>query len=148
MTNSPIGGKSVNPGKRIRAAIMILNIQKAKIALLVCVALIFRILFVNLGPGPSTTGSHSNRLVPHHFQAGAKRRTHFESQGQGAVECEAAEFCEEEKSNNDIQPEAPPFFLIRILRTIGKIEVKSFSFSSAFANTQSSRFLVLQVIRV
>jgi hypothetical protein len=63
------------------------------------------------------------------------------------VEYQAAEFCEEE-SKEDSQPTVPPFFLIRTLPALAKIEVGNFPFISAFANAISDRFLVLQVIRV
>jgi hypothetical protein len=124
---------------------MMFDIRKANIALLVCLAFIFRIMFVNLGI-LSAVG-HTNRLVPNNFHSITKRRAHFDSPVTHAMEYQAAEFCEEKESNSENRI-LPPFFLIRELLPLIKSEVRNFPFFIGLAGSLSHRFLMLQVIRI
>jgi hypothetical protein len=133
---------------------MLLGKMKINIAVLICTAFIFRLLFVNIGLVSSLNNRHNNSTINRHFSTIIKkRRKQFEpvatdkSNGYSSVE-----ILEEDKDNKELfrLNSFPLLFLFysKIEFKIQDILKKITPFNKRFAFNSSHRRLEYRVFRI
>lgn len=125
---------------------------KINTAIFICMAFIFRILFVNIGVISSLNTNHHS-AIKGHFASTIKKRKQTETVNQHEqVSFSIAEMCEE-NTDEDEQIKFNPFVL---LQNLYSLFTNKFSFQlekitppfDLLSSFSSDRYLKLQVIRI
>ena len=126
---------------------------KINSALIICLAFIFRVLFVNVGVISALTASQTKTFTKHQFSSGTKKRMIVETQSNSITsENSPMEVCEED-SNEENGAKSYSFFLIQVLFSFASNNLdtqltKIPDFSKYAPYTSSDRLLAFQVFRI
>ncbi|WP_317898100.1 hypothetical protein [Aurantibacillus circumpalustris] len=126
---------------------------KINSAIVICVAFIFRVLFVNIGIISSLSAQQNKGAIKSHFSSTMKRRKIVETTANPiTAENSPMELCEGE-SNEENQLKSTPLVLIQILYSFFSNNLKTglektYSFFAYSTFSSSPRFIAFQVFRV
>jgi len=126
---------------------------KINTAILICIAFIFRLLFVNIGLISSLETQQSKSIIKTHFSSTIKKRRQIQSSnnlinsGYSAIE-----ICEEDTDEASLL-KSNPFLLVQILfsffwNKINSQIKKITSFYNYLSYNSSHRYLAFQVFRI
>jgi hypothetical protein len=124
---------------------------KLSAATLVCLAIIFRLLFINVGL-ISSLSSSSSKLFAKHSSVLKKRRRIEVSAAANLKDYSALEICAEDPDNEEEMEKstAPPLFisLFSFVKHLVFLPKSNFSFDTIKCGLFPKKYLALSVIRV
>lgn len=127
---------------------------KINTATLICLAFIFRLLFVNIGFIASSNTNQNNNIIKRHFSTVIKKRRKSVDPINNSVSLgySPLEILEED-SNNDDQFKLNPFFLIHVFYSKVECKIKNAlkkitPFNKYFSYKSSYRYIEYQVFRI
>jgi uncharacterized protein YqkB len=126
---------------------------KINTAIIICIAFIFRLLFVNIGLISSLETQQNNRIIKAHFSSTIKKRRHIQSSNNIVNSgYSTVEICEED-SDEVSQIKSNPFLLLQFLFSFFSSKIndqveKINQFYNYLSYKSSHRYLAFQVFRI
>ena len=126
---------------------------KINSALIICLAFIFRVLFVNVGVISSLTSLQTKAFTKPNLSLNTKRQLIAETPANSVTaENSPMEACEED-SNEENEVKSNSFFLIQVLfsfalNTVDPQLTKTTDFSQYASYTSSDKLLAFQIFRI
>lgn len=126
---------------------------KINTAILICLAFVLRLLFVNIGLISSLDTKHNNSIIKTHFSSTIKKRRHIQSSNNLVnAGYSAVEICEED-SDEVSQQKSNPFLLLQFLFSFFSSKIydqveRVTQFYNYLSYKSSHRYLAFQVFRI
>lgn len=126
---------------------------KINTALVICLAFVFRLLFLNISVIPSLNTQRNSNFINEHFSTLMKRRKSVDIlSNSNTRENSAIEICEENSGGEDDLSKTNPFILARILYSFLADKAVSLRVGSLFNSVHcklfSRKYLALSVLRI